>query len=163
MQNQPKLINEETLNSPLTLTKFQELKEKRASSIVAQVIISESELDLVIKDYNSNYEIDRKEEFEWVLYTLGLDIDKGYQRQDTIQHRNRLNQIVICSRYVGEERQDDPWILSGYASKEARDKHSGSRILEDLYRERSCTTGIQEYLEARDKYAVIDTTVWINK
>jgi hypothetical protein len=147
-------------DQPLGLTRFQEHKEKQSSSIVAQVIISESELAIVMQDYTSDFEAKYPVEFSCILFDLGIDTDKGYQRQDTLQHRNRLNQVVICSRFIGEERQDLAWISSGYASREAKDKYSGSKILEDLYREKSATVGVQEYLEARDRYAVIDESVW---
>ena len=147
-------------SKPLNLTTYQEQKEKRKSSIVAQVIISESELAKVLITYDASYEEKHPEAFKSLLNSLGMDTDKFIQRQDTIRHRNRMNEVVICSRWVGEERQDFEWIDSGYASREAKDKYSGSKILEDLYRERSCTEGIQEYLEARDKYAIVDTSVW---
>lgn len=154
MTNQTK--QKETLN----LSRFQAHKEKRASMIVAQVIISESELIKVVPQYSSDMETSNAYKFQEMLYDLGLDIEKSYQRQDAIRHRNRLNEIVICSRWIGEERQDDDWIKSGYASKEAVDKYSGSKILEDIYRERSATVDTQEYLESRDKYTVVDESQW---
>lgn len=130
--------------------------------IVAQVIISESELAKVIPDYTAEFETDNPYKFRSLLWDLGMDVDKGFQRQDYLKHRNRLNEVVICSRWVGEERIDTEWVNSGYASIEAKDKYSGSRMLEDLYRAKSATVDIQDYLEDRDKYAVIDTSVWID-
>ena len=150
--------NKQTENK--TLTRFQQHKEKRASMIVAQVIISESELAEVIPTYNSAFEYAKPEEFKLILKQLGMDIDQKYERQDGVRHRNRLNQIVFCSRWVGQELQTANWINSGYASREAIDKYSGSKILEDLYRERSATIDTQEYLESRDKHSVIDESVW---
>lgn len=159
MKTQTKLTKED----PLNLTRFQELKEKRASAIVAQVIVSESELDMIIPNYTSDYEDTHKVDFLEVLFNLGMDISKGYNRQDNLMHRNRLNKIVICNRWVGESRIDPEWINSGYASREAKDKYCGSKILEDLYRERNETRDTQDYLEGRDKYAVVDESLWINE
>jgi hypothetical protein len=84
-----------------------------------------------------------------------MDIDKPVLRQDGLQHRNRLNEVVVCSRWVGEERLDEAWLYSGYASREAIDKASGSKILEDLYRSRYLTQDAQDSLEARDRYNVV--------
>lgn len=156
MTNQIK--QKETLN----LSRFQAHKEKRSSMIVAQVIISESELIKVLPKYSAAMETEEPSRFADILWQLGLDTNRPYQRQDAIKHRNRLNEVVICSRWVGDSRQDEAWINSGYASKEAIDKYSGSKILEDLYRERSATVDTQEYLESRDKYAVIDESVWMD-
>lgn len=133
---------------------------QNSSLIVAMVIVSESELVKVIKDYNSDYENTNPIEFQNVLFNMGMDIRQPYRRQDGMYHRNRLNEIVLCSRWIGEERQDKSWIMSGYASKEAIDKYSGSKILEDLYRSKNMTKDAQEHLEDRDKYSVIDETQW---
>lgn len=123
----------------------------RPSSIVALCIISESEIAKVIPDYS--YKLEENEtKFKLFLYSLGMDISRPFQRQDGLQHRNRFNEIVVCSRWVGEERIDEEWINSKYASKEAKDKASGSRILEDLYRSRYLTEDGQALLEQRDKY-----------
>lgn len=149
-------------DSPLSLSRFQAHREKRSSMIVAQVIISESELAKVIPNYTSEFEASDPYKFRSLLWSLGMDVDKGFQRQDYMQHRNRLNEVVLCSRWVGESRIDTEWIESGYASTEAKDKYSGSRMLEDLYRAKSATLDIQDYLESRDKYSVIDTSVWID-
>lgn len=151
-----------SVNNRPILTRYQSHKEKRSSMIVAQVIISESELVKVVTDYSASLEEASPYRFKAILFSLGLDTAKPYQRQDGMQHRNRLNQVVLCSRWVGDERQDEEWINSGYASKEAIDKYSGSKILEDLYRERNATQDTQDYLEGRDKYGVIDETVWMD-
>ena len=66
-----------------------------------------------------------------------------------------FNQIVVCSRWVGEERLDSAWIKSGYASRPAIDKASGSKLTEDIYRARYETEDAQALLESRDKYATI--------
>lgn len=129
-------------------------KYTRPSAIVALCIISESEIIKVLPNYSAAYEED-EENFKKFLYGLGMDVSKPFKRQDGLQHRNRFNEIVVCSRWVGEERIDSEWIASGYASKEAIDKASGSKILEDLYRSKYLTEDAQALLEARDKYSEV--------
>jgi hypothetical protein len=126
----------------------------RPSAIVALCIVSESEIVKVMPNYSSDFENDTIA-FNKFLYSLGMDIDKPVLRQDGLQHRNRLNEVVVCSRWVGEERLDEAWLYSGYASREAIDKASGSKILEDLYRSRYLTQDAQDSLEARDRYNVV--------
>lgn len=126
----------------------------RPSAIVALCIVSESEIVKVMPNYSSDFENDTSA-FNKFLYSLGMDIDKPMLRQDGLQHRNRLNEVVVCSRWVGEERLDEAWLYSGYASREAIDKASGSKILEDLYRSRYLTQDAQDSLEARDRYNVV--------
>lgn len=124
----------------------------RPNAIVALCIISESEIVKVMPNYSSEFE-NRDEEFKDFLYSLGMNVDRPYQRQDGLQHRNRFNQIVVCSRWVGEERLDEAWIKSNYASRSAIDKASGSKLTEDIYRARYETEDAQALLESRDKYA----------
>lgn len=126
----------------------------RPSAIVALCIVSESEIVKVMPNYSSEFENDTLA-FNKFLYSLGMDIEKPVLRQDALQHRNRLNEVVVCSRWVGEERLDEAWLYSGYASREAVDKASGSKILEDLYRSRNLTQDAQDSLEARDRYNVV--------
>ena len=65
---------------------------------------------------------------------ITINLHKGIERQENLQHRNRFNEVVICDRYVGNERTDKEWLNSGYASQEAKDKATGSKMLADLYR-----------------------------
>ena len=120
----------------------------RSNLIAAVCIISESEIVKVMPDYSK--EFSEREDFKQFLFGLGIDTNKPVIRQDGIQHRNRFGEIVICSRWVGNERIDDEWINSGYASKEAIDKRCGSKILEDVYRAKALTEDMQRHLEARD-------------
>lgn len=126
----------------------------RPNAIVALCIISESEIIKVMPTYSSDFEY-KDNEFKDFLYSLGMNVDRPYQRQDGLQHRNRFNEIVVCSRWVGEERLDSAWIKSGYASRPAIDKASGSKLTEDIYRSRYETQDAQDMLEARDKYNTI--------
>ena len=123
----------------------------RPNAIVALCVISESEIAKVIPNYSAEFE-NEEIKFKSFLYSLGMDINKPFQRQDGLQHRNRLNEVVVCSRWVGEERVDEAWIYGGYASKSAIDKASGSKLTEDLYRARYETEDAQNMLEARERY-----------
>lgn len=127
------------------------MKNTRVSTIVALCIVSESEIAKVIPDYDCSME--KTARFKQILFELGMDVTKPITRQDGLQHRNRLNEVVVCSRWIGDERIDADWISSGYASREAVDKASGSKMLEDLYRSKFLTEDTQAILEARDQYS----------
>lgn len=53
------------------------------------------------------------------LFTNGLDVDKEYELV-RVTHRNLRNQVVNGERFEGQERLDEAWLKSGYASLEAR-------------------------------------------
>ncbi len=74
-----------------------------------------------------------KEEFDKLLYGLGMDIRYPYETQD-VQHRNRFGNIISCLRFVGNERFDKEWCDSSYASYEAIAKSANNRILTDIFR-----------------------------
>lgn len=130
---------------------------KKESAIVATVIVSESELRKV---YNLSEPVSEDSIFNKILFDMGLDTNRTVTRQDGLWHRNRLNEVVLCSRWIGEERQDNEWITSGYASQEAKDKAKCNRMLDDLYRSKNLTKDTQQVLEERDRYTIIDETVW---
>jgi hypothetical protein len=130
----------------------------RPNSIVAICIISESEIIKVLPEYTHEFEDKHPAKFKILMYGLGADVTKPYFRQDFIQHRNRFNEVVTCSRWVFNERLDEQWIHSGYASQEAIDKASGSRLVEDTYRARWLTEDAQAALESRDRYDSIYLT-----
>lgn len=136
---------------------MQEQKPKKESAIVATVIVSESELRKV---YNLSEPVSEDSFFVKILFDMGMDTNRTVTRQDGLWHRNRLNEVVLCSRWIGEERQDSEWITSGYASQEAKDKAKCNRMLDDLYRTRNLTKDTQAVLEERDRYTIIDETVW---
>jgi len=104
--------------------------------IVALEIVSESEIALAYPDYDCSWEEEAPDKFKDILWSFGIDLSKSVERQDGLFHRNRLNQVVFCSRWVGESRQDKEWLESGFASKEAIDKSSGSKLLADLYKQK---------------------------
>lgn len=125
-------------------------RTKQPNLIVAQLEISESEIVKVLPDYDSKMETENPTKFKLMLFGLGADITQHYERQDGLQHRNRFGEVVVCSRWVLQERVDDKWIRSGYASKAAKDKASGCKLLEDSYRIRGLTQDIQDKLQERD-------------
>lgn len=137
---------------------------KRESLILAYTPISLSEIYHVFPtEYYFGFETDNPVRFKEMLFTLGLDVSLPYDKQTGLLHRNRLNKVVKCDRYVGEERQDKDWITSGFASREAIDKYSRNKILEDLYRMRNCTKDTEAVLASKDHYTVIDETQWITQ
>lgn len=103
------------------------------SGIPAIEIVSESEIVQVYPDYHCSWEKD-KDMFFKILHEFGLDVTQPIERQDGLCHRNRLNQVVICSRWVGQSRLDQEWLNSGCASDEAKDRATGNKLLNDLYR-----------------------------
>jgi hypothetical protein len=103
-------------------------------SINAFLVISESEVSAVVPDYFSGWENTNREEFLKLLYKAGCDTRYEIEIQDNLKHRNRMNQVVICRRWICYERTDDAWIESGYASRDAIHKASGNKLLRDLNR-----------------------------
>jgi hypothetical protein len=104
------------------------------SSIIALCVISASEIAEIVKDFTYEWVEKYPEEFKQILFQAGMDIRQPIELQENILHRNRMNKTVQCDRWVGNERTDREWVYSGYASKESRDKASGSRLLADIYR-----------------------------
>lgn len=136
--------------------KNNQIQQTRSSSIYAAAYVSESELKMLDSDYQASWEQTAPLHFKDLLWTLGLNVNQEYQRQDGIPHRNKLNNIVVCSRWVGNERYDQEWIQSGYASQEAIDRDKNNSILDSLYREKLFTVGTQHYLEAKDRSSKVE-------
>lgn len=109
------------------------------SRINAIEIVSESEIFKLYSDYDASLENKDPEKLKSILFEFGLDIKEPIERQDGLQHRNRFGEVVICSRWVGQSRVDEEWLKSGMASQEAKDKAAGSRMLDDLYRQKGMT------------------------
>jgi hypothetical protein len=126
-----------------------------ASKIMALVYISESEISEIYPQYDSKWELEKPATLKNILYQFGLDTSKPYERQDGLTHRNMMNKIVTCSRWVGNSRLDVEWVQSGMASKECLDKVKNNRLLDDVYRSKYLTEDAQAALEARDKYTTI--------
>lgn len=92
------------------------------------VIVSESELKLQ-DNYYEGFDENQPSKFNELLHELGCDINKPIEKQENVTHRNRLNQVVTCSRWIATERFDKEWINSGYASRDAKNRASGSKMV----------------------------------
>lgn len=101
--------------------------------IYANIAVSLSELQLIYPEINEAFALEHTEEFDEILFSIGVDTYKGYEIQENIQHRNRLGKVVICTRWVCIEREDKEWLTSGYASKEAIDRSKDNKLLNDIY------------------------------
>jgi len=110
--------------------------------IVALSYISFSELQKVDTSITPEWAENNIDKFNEILNDLGMDISIPYDWQRNIPHRNRFNEIVTCDRIVGNERIDKGWVESGYASQEAIDKASRSRLLVDLYRQKGLVESV---------------------
>jgi hypothetical protein len=102
--------------------------------IIALCIVSASEIALAKPGFTYEWVEKNPNEFKDLLHGFGMDLNQPIELQSEIQHKNRMHQIVVCDRWVGYERTDKEWIESGYASREAKDKASNNRLLNDLYR-----------------------------
>lgn len=132
-----------------------EQKNKR-SLIAAYCIVSESEIAAIDPEYSYEWFNANNENYKkllGILHDLGADINEYIELQQPVQHRNRMQRIVYCGRFITSERTDDEWIKSGYASREAIDKASGSKLLEELYRSKGLTVDAQLAMEYKDKYS----------
>lgn len=107
-----------------------------STNIIALKIISAADIAQVIPDFTYDFIETNREEFLYILYELGLDVNQGFETQENIPHKALDGKVVQCDRYCGMERTDEKWISSGYASREAKDKASGSKLLGDLYRQK---------------------------
>jgi len=103
-------------------------------NIVALRYISLSEINKVQPEVNRKWIENNPEEFNKILFELGVDVSVPYEYQDHLQHRNFFNEVVVCDRVVGNQRTDYDWITSGHATREAIDKSLKSKLLTDLYR-----------------------------
>ena len=106
------------------------------SNIIALSIVSACDIVEVKPDFTYKWAEENPVEFREILWQFGMDTRNGFETQRDVTHRTRLNRLVTCDRYVSNERCDKEWIQSGYASREARDKSSGSKLLTDIYRQK---------------------------
>lgn len=127
-------------------------KQESFSEIVAYVYVSESEVVKLAPEYTAKWEEQNLEQLEQILYSFGLNTKQPYRRYDGIPHRNKFNEVVVCSRWVGNERADKEWLDSGFASREAIDRSKNNKLLDNLYAQRGLTHSVQAVLEQRDSY-----------
>lgn len=113
-----------------------QIKQERikTSNIIALCIVSSMDVYKVKPDFTYDWAENNKEDFYKLLYQFGMDTNSIVDTQEDVTHKDRTGRLVTCHRYVGQERYDQEWIKSGYASREAIDKSSGSSLLNDLYR-----------------------------
>lgn len=109
------------------------------SDIVAIRIVSLSELYKADPKFTEKYAMENEAELKQVLHNSGIDLNQPYEHQFN-QHRNYFNEIYHGSRWMGLERIDAEWLQSGLASREAKDKAKGNKLLVDLYRSKGLTT-----------------------
>lgn len=111
------------------------------SEIAAIRIVSLSELYAADNKFTEMYAMqpENEDELMQVLYDAGIDLNQPWEHQFNT-HRNNFNEVYTGSRFVGLERIDKDWLLSGVASREAIDKAKGNKLLVDLYRSKGLTT-----------------------
>ena len=122
----------------------------KPNDIAATLHISESELTRADGSYSYTWHTMNRGRLNSVLFHLGMDTNRGYTLQPTCLHVNRLGDRVTCQRYYGNERLDNKWLESGYASLAATDKSSGGELIEDLYSSRMMTEKAQADEEYKD-------------
>lgn len=103
-------------------------------TIIALKIVSAMEISEVMPSFTYKWAEENPEDFKDILYRFGMNVNMGFETEPNITHRTILNRVVTCDRYIGNERIDKEWIASGWASREAKDKSSGSKLLNDIYR-----------------------------
>ena len=74
-----------------------------------------SQYDLIHYGVNTN----DKTELEAALWQLGVDVKKGVEAVEC-EHTTATGLKVNGVYYLGSERFDSEWVMSGYASFEAR-------------------------------------------
>jgi hypothetical protein len=106
------------------------------SNIIALSIVSAMDVVEVMPHFTYKWAEENPKEFREILEQFGMDTRSGFETQTDVTHRTKLGRLVTCDRYVSNERIDKEWIQSGYASREAKDKSSGSKLLTDIYRQK---------------------------
>ena len=154
-----KNLDNKKLGSGIQKSKGTNKGSSYSSKILALVYISSSEINKIISDWNENFCTEHHTLFTKMLHELGMDTSKPIEQQENLQHRNRFDEVVICTRWVGHERSDVEWIKSGYASQEALDRNKNSRLLDSSYRNRLLTVDAQEMLEEKERRSKIGKQV----
>jgi hypothetical protein len=106
------------------------------SNIIALSIVSAMDIVEVMPHFTYKWAEENKGDFYEILWQFGMNTNQGVETQACVTHRTRLNRLVTCDRWVGNERTDKEWIDSGFASRESKDKASGSKLLTDIYRQK---------------------------
>jgi len=102
--------------------------------IAAIVYVSLSEIQTVAPFVTEEFIEENPDVFQKMLYDLGMDVFNYPTERQDVTHRNRFGNLITCPRWVGNERVDQLWVESPYASVEARDKSLNNYLLTDLYK-----------------------------
>lgn len=127
-------------------------KKKYFSDIAAKIHISESEIVLVNSEYTYDDFLNNPQKYNDLFFSLGMDMNYSFVYMPIHLHRNRLNKVVICGRFYGDERTDKEWISSGHASQAAKDKASNCRLIDEMYQVKGLTQTAQVAGELKDSY-----------
>jgi len=103
-------------------------------NIAAFEAISLSELQTVMPWLIEEWIDENPDTLNEMLFDLGLDVYNFPVDKQYCTHRNRFGNIITTWRWVCNSRLDKAWIDSPYASKAAKDKAIGNRLLVDCYR-----------------------------
>lgn len=104
--------------------------------ITALCYVSMSELGRVIDNFSYDWIDENRNEFLDMLFSVGMNVKEPIDEQVNINHRNRFDEVVVCTRWVGNERTDRDWVNSGHASQSAIDKSKNNKLIIDLYRQK---------------------------
>lgn len=107
-----------------------------ALNIIAIEIISMSELVTVMPWLTKEYLDSEPEILKKMLYDLGIESYQFPVDESYCTHRNRFNNIVTDWRWCGNSRMDEEWLNSPYASKAAKDRSLGNKLLIESYLKR---------------------------
>ena len=92
---------------------------ERLGYIVEVIEDTEKGLSIVGDVQKSRKSISRQD-FDNLLYQLGMDSRHGYILSDICEHKALDDNIVNFRRIVGVERNDKKWLASEHASYEAK-------------------------------------------
>lgn len=130
---------------------------KKPNDIAATLHISETEVYALDNNYNFTWYTTQQSKLNSILYKLGMNISRGYIMQDPCLHFNyRAKEQNNCARFYGNERIDEEWLLSGFASQAAKDKASGGSLIQDVYSARKQTEKAQADLEYQDMFRTLE-------
>lgn len=82
--------------------------------------ISVDDIKKIVPQFDISWLENNKNDARALLWRLGLDTDYSVEVQKGLTHRTMLCGISNCDRILSVERTDKEWLLSGYASEEAK-------------------------------------------
>ena len=77
---------------------------------IKDIVISMSEIIIVAKQ--EGLPIVTYDDLKDLLWLMGMDIDyrRGFENR-FVEHRNRMGDVVTCTRFWGMERTDDDYLI----------------------------------------------------